>query len=361
MSEQCVPWFRRALVGIIALILVSLSSTFTIANAPAPPAYLWLQFDRAPQAVQLLDCRDLLCETPTLLAQRGTCQGSDCFKTTPILSSSDRFACAHQTCLYQEPWVSSKRRPPYFKLIAQFSGSNSVKASLPFISDFRRPIAGYGDRHLIVTTHAEMLMVRRDERIQPSRWQTFSQALGITQGSELAIGLAVLAWRKFGRKRILTILLTIGLVNFLTFPVVWFFFSSLQSFQYSTTRVFGVFFLIISVLFSTFLIRQSNLTPRSLLRIFTLWFFSTPLLLILAGLVAFLVGYGEALPSAIGLPSFITLPASEIYAVLWEAWLIRQLNQSEFNWRQALLLSTLMNALSLILGLVFLPQIQPFG
>lgn len=366
--RQKIHGWRRTVVGFLALVLVSLgmlgfSPNRATANAPAPPAYLWFQFDRAPQAVQLIDCRNLLCETPTLLAQCGTCRGSECLTTPPILKAPDRFECAQQTCLYQESWFSPQRRQPYFKLVAQFSDqtSDSIKTSQPFISDFRRSIADYGDRHLIVTTHGDMLVVRRDERMQASRWQTFSQALSITQVSELTIVLAVLAWRKLNKKKILTIVFSVGLINLLTFPVVWFFFPSLQSFQYSTTRIFGVFALIISLIFSSVLIRQRDLTVRSLLRIFTIWFFSTPVLLIVAGLIAFFVGYGEALPPSIGLPSFFTLPASELYAILWEAWLIRRTNQAEFSWRHALLLSMLMNVLSLVLGFVFLPNIKPFG
>lgn len=366
---QKIHGLRRTIVGFMVLVLVSLgmvslSPTRATANAPAPPAYLWFQFDRAPQAVQLIDCRNLLCETPMLLAQSGTCRGSECLTTSPILKAPDRFECAQQTCLYQESWFSPQRRQPYFKLVAQFSAqhsADSIKISQPFMSDFRRSIADYGDRHLMVTTHGDMLVVRQDERMQASRWQTFSQALSITQISELVVIWVVLAWRKLSRKKILTIVLSVGLINLLTFPVVWFFFPSLQTFQYSTTRVFGVFALIISLIFSVVLMRQRDMTVRSLLRIFTIWFFSTPILLIVAGLIAFFVGYGEALPPAIGLPSFVTLPVSELYAILWEAWLIRQLNQPEFSWRQALLLSTLMNALSLILGLVFLPKIKPFG
>ncbi|MBC7822351.1 MAG: hypothetical protein H7126_00460, partial [Candidatus Parcubacteria bacterium] len=62
-------------------------------------------------------------------------------------------------------------------------------------------------------------------------------------------------------------------------------------------------------------------------------------------------------PPVNGIPSLITLPVSEVFAVVFEAWLIYRLNDA-IPLREASLLSLTMNLISIILGLLLLPAIQ---
>lgn len=352
---------RKRLLASLLVVLALLLPQSTLANAPAPPYSLWFFFDRAPEAVQFIECRSnnsLLCEQPTLLIQHGTCTASGCLTAKPKLSSDYTFQCAETACLYKEPHFSQKSKSSVVQLIAQFS--NQARSSPPFIADFRSTIAGYRNRHFTVNTQDQSLIVQPDEAMKPTRWEMFGRALTITQLSDLAIALLFLAILKFNKSQISRILLWIGFVNLLTFPIVWFFFPSLQAFQYRSTRVFGIFSLLNAIVFSLALINRKKITTKTIIRTVIIWFFSLPIVSIVAFFFAALFGYAEFLPSAFGVPSAITLPASEACVTLWEGWLLSK-SQSDLSKSQSYLLSLLMNLISLMLGLALLPALQQFG
>lgn len=350
---------KRQLLQILTALLMILSATVASANAPAPPYALWFFFDHAPQSVQLVECRSLRCEAPKLLIQSGTCTASGCLKTVPSLPSDYQFQCAETACLYREPLLSQGARNPIFQLIAQFPREVIARSSPPFTADFRSEVAGYRDRHFNVTHHDQSLRVKPDDKMKPSRWELFSTALTITLISKLTIALLFLTVLKFGRTETTKVLLWIGFVNLLTFPVVWFFFPSLQPFQYNAARVFGVFSLLNAIVFSAALVKRKP-TPTNVIRTAIVWFFCLPIVLIVTFIVALLVGYAEFLPSAAGIPSLITLSVSELCVFVWEGWLLSRC-ESSFSKRQAYSLSLVMNLFSLGLGVILLPAIQRYG
>ncbi len=315
--------------------------------------------------MQFVGCQTALCEKPTLLMQHGTCSRSSCLTTQPVLKAPHRFECAEHTCLYKGVSLSDPPLAPYLKLVGQFQ--NRARSSQAFITDFRSPIAGYADRHLLVKTLDEELVVLPDRQaMKPSRWEVFGRALAITEISELAIlwslatpiAAVFFGWRKCTREFTTRMLTAVALVNLFTFPVVWFFFPSLQPFQYLATRVFGATSLIIAIAFSVALIRLKTINPKTLIRIFTIWLISSPLVIAMAGVIAFWVSYGESFPSSAGIPSWLTLPASEVFAIVTEAWLLLRLSQHHLSLAQASLISVLMNGVSFGLGIAFLPALR---
>jgi hypothetical protein len=344
---------------LISLVGIGWIASVAIANTPSHPAYIWFSFDRAPTAVQFIGCRNLLCEQQTLLMQSGACQGSGCLNTAPLLKAPHRFECAENVCLYEESPLADPPIQPAFQLIAQFP--NGVRTSASFTPNFRSAIAGYGDRHINVISQGDSLRLDPDEHMKPSRWQTFANALVLTQVSELLFAGIVLTWRRINRSIATQILLTIGFINLLTFPIVWFFFPSLQSFQYSTTRTFGIFSIIVASVFSLGLAFQKNVTTQSIIRLASIWLLLSPLMFVAAFLAAFFIGYEELLPSASGLPSTVVLPASVVCTIVWKGWFIRRVSQNRLSRWQSFLLSTLMNTLSLGLGLLFIPAAKQFG
>lgn len=351
---------RKQLVLLIVVLGLLLPQSVG-ALETALPYSLWFFFDRTPDAVQLVQCQStssLLCDQPTLLIQHGSCTASDCLMTKPVLPPNYKFQCAETACLYQEPPFSQGSRNPVFQLIAQFS--NQARSSPPFTTNFRSRIAGYHDRYFTVSTEDQSLMVQPDEKMKPTRWEMFGTALSITQLSKLAIALLFLSVLKFSSSQLSRVLLWIGFINLLTFPVVWFFFPSLQAFQYRSTRVFGIFSLLNAIVFSLVLINRKAMTTETIIRTAMLWFFCLPIVLIIAFFFAALFGYTEFLPEASGVSSTITLPVSEICVTLWEGWLLSK-SQSGLSKHQCYLLSLLMNLLSLALGLALLPALQQFG
>jgi hypothetical protein len=345
------------LILIFGLLLAQPAS----ADVPAQPHSLWFYFDRAPEAVQFVECKStssLLCDQPKLLIQHGNCTDVVCLKTQPVLRSPYKFECAETACLYQEPLQSQGSRNSIFQLIVQFS--NQARSTPPFTTDFRSRIAGYRDRHLTVSSQDKSLQVDPDEAMKPTRWEVFGLALTITQSSELAIALLCLGVLKFNRSQVAKVLLWIGFVNLLTFPVVWFFFPSLQAFQYRSTRIFGAFSLLNAIGFSLALVNRKMITTKTVIRTGIIWFFCLPIVLIVAFLFAVLFSYSEFLPAASGISSLITLPASEICVTIWEGWLLAR-SQSGLSNYQSYWLSLLMNLCSFLLGLALLPVLQQVG
>jgi hypothetical protein len=238
--------------------------------------------------------------------------------------------------------------------------SSQARSSPPFTTDFRSGIAGYRDRHFNVTIQDQALMVQPDEAMKPTRWEMFGIALSITQVSEFAIALLFLGILRANRSQVAKGLLWIGFVNLLTFPVVWFFFPSLQPFQYRSTRVFGVFSLLNAIGFSLALIHGKVITTKTVIRTAIVWFFCLPIVLIVAFFFAVLFGYAEFLPAASGISSMITLPVSEVCVTIWEGGLLSR-SQNGLSRYQSYWLSLLMNLFSLLLGLALLPALQQFG
>lgn len=352
---------RSFLIGVWAFLTL-LWAAPVYANAPAPPAYAWFKFEGAEsafQGVQLAECRSQQCTQPILLMQSGTCTEAGCLKSSPILGAPHRFDCAGNTCLFVEPSFTQRSTGPYYKLLAQFS--DRVRISRGVALNIKSPLAGYSARYLrVIVGDVDLVIVPDTAPMKPSRWEIFGKALALTQISELVVAALWLRWLKFEKQPLSQALVAIAFVNLLTFPVVWFFFPSLQPFQYITSRVFGMMILGIASLFGVVLATRSIVTLKTLRNVFIGWLVSLPIVLVTGFFLAIVFGYGETLPPVNGVSSLITLPASEVFAVVFEGWLIYRLNKPLISLQQAGLLSLTMNVVSLILGLWLLPATQPF-
>ena len=364
---------RFFFIGFWAIALSFVLVTIAYASAPAPPAYAWFTFTDAAakpvfvQSAQLAECRTVTCEQSVLLLQTGTCSATGCLHSVPVLQSPPhRFECAENRCLYVEKVVSDRKTGPYFKLIAQFARfanaaqlANGVRSSQGFRLSLKSPLESNASEHLRVTVGAGELTIAPDPSPhQPTRSDLFWLAFGLTQVTELAVA-ATFLWRlKSDRPFCLKLLVAIALINLLTFPVVWFFFPSLQPFQYRSLRVVGALSLALAIGFGILLSRLSTVTLKTLGKVFVGWLLSLPIVFLLGFVGMLFFAYGEWLPAADGITANITLPASEIFAVVIEAWLIHRVSQRMLSLPQAALLSLLMNTASLSLGLLLLPAIQ---
>jgi hypothetical protein len=313
------------------------------ANVPQPPDYAWFQF--APeipfQGVQLVGCSTPTCDRPTLLMQSGVCQVPGCLSGDPQLGVPHQFNCAAQTCLYTESPFGKAPAGRRFKLIV---AADRLWASPPFTLEFER--AG---NTLAVTPDVSPL--------RPSRFELFGYAFGLTQAVELTVAVLFLMGRKLSPRAMLKPLGAIGVINLLTFPVVWLFFPALQPWQSDEAQVIGWLSLAIALLPSLFLASRSVVRLRTLGWVGLIWLLS----LLLASILAVPLTYGNVTYSTGGLPAWITLPASELFAVVWEAWLIYRVGRPEGSIGQAVRLSFCMNLASLLMGLVCLPAIQQIG
>lgn len=129
-----------------------------------------------------------------------------------------------------------------------------------------------------------------------------------------------------------------------------------QPLQHSFNRTLGVISLLIAIGYIIPLVRNKA-TLKSIIQLFFICLISLPLIAVLSFIPVLITSYNQYLPITSGIPSIITLSASEVFAFTWEAWLINRINRNTCSIKRDGLLSLLINTVSLILKLIILPPI----
>jgi hypothetical protein len=179
--------------------------------------------------------------------------------------------------------------------------------------------------------------------------QMFLTGWLLTISSELLIASLFLWWRKASQQKILRALVAIAMVNLFSYPVVWSFFPSLEPFQILLGRYFGISSFIVSLLYGLIMYGRRKDSSKKIIFVSLLTFIG---LNITGGFIALWFGYGNRLPIAEGIPYRFTMPISEVFAVVYEAWLIATLSLGQLTLKQSGILSLITNATSLIFGLI---------
>jgi len=306
--------------------------------------------------MQLAECTTTRCDRPLLITQTGTCTDVGCLPSPPKLPvTENRLECAENHCVYVHESFAQVEPGAYFKLIVQFP--DRLATSQGFPNPVRRDQFVRSTDLQVTARDRTLTLAPLAKSQKPTRFELFGMGFGLTLISELAVAALLLWLFKIEKPVLLKLLVAIAFINLLTFPVVWFFFPALQPFQYRTERALGIGIFVVTIIHSLLLLRRSSVTLISLRNAFLLWLGTLPLAAIGIVIAALFYGYGEQVPAAIGLPSAITLPASEAFAFLWETCLIQRISDRKLSLLQAGLLSFLMNVASLSLGLLLLPQV----
>jgi hypothetical protein len=175
--------------------------------------------------------------------------------------------------------------------------------------------------------------------------------LGLSIVVELLVaGLCFQVWSKTDIRGLMGRLLIILLVNLVTLPVVWFSFPSLGQFQSDGGHKLGIFVLIVSVIYATLLAGIYRSVNKMRLWVIILTVISLPITGVCYLVVLFLASYGNYAVIAQGLPSNITILASEVFAVVFEAILIAILSKRSLPFGLICVTSLLMNAASFFIG-----------
>ncbi len=355
-KNRRINFFSSSLLRVLFFVAVctSLLPKTTLANAAPPIPKLWLTFADVngqpinPTAVQVLGCMDETCAVPELLAAAGMCSSAPCF--TSQLKTVLPFECRSQHCLVG----ITSRFPQQFKLVAQVNNrvaqSQVIKTETLNI-DYNTPssvrvTAGNGGDGLTVTAAAQ----------KPNFGlpQNFGPAFLLTLITEVLIGLVFLLAFK---KPPLPLLLLIGLMQALSFPVVWFFFPSLQAWQMPNNRFLGLLLLGVAVLFGGLLVWMRRATKRNtrVLSIVAL-VVAVPITVVCLFFGLIIAGYGfSQFPTAAGLPYPFMLVGAEAFAVIYEATLIFLLSNRSLSLKQSGLMSLTANTMSFGLGLLLFP------
>ncbi len=326
------------------------------ANSTAPPSVVWLTFDyetaQTPRllGVQLTACVTAGCEQPVLLQQYGTCNGAGCVTSPPKITGwGYDFGCASRIC-------RSSAYPSHggtdFRLVAQFSDrvrSSDAVSQLP--SQYGETAAWHvivRETDLTLEPDAAIPAIHDPlELFQQNLWW-----LGLSIVVELLVaGLCFQVWARTDIGGLIGRLWMVFLVNLLSLPVVWLFFPSLGQLQTEASQEMGIFVLFGALVYGTVLAgiyRSEGKTRR--------WAIILPLIsLPIAALGSFVVWgltsyMGSRTVIVEGLPSNVTMLASEVFAVVLEAILITILSKRSLSSRLIWLTSLLMNAASFVAG-----------
>lgn len=182
----------------------------------------------------------------------------------------------------------------------------------------------------------------------------------ITQMAELLAGSLLLLLLGIRLRLIGGVLAAVALINFATFPVVWFTFPALGPGPTTQAQAVAAFTLLAALVYAGLLVRlRPAFDPARRAMVIGLLAVVLPMVTVLvfgAASVASAaaVALGAAGTAGAGLSYHVTMPASEVFAYSAEALLIFLLCRPVVSARQAILLSVLANSASLTLGLILL-------
>ncbi|MFM7603256.1 MAG: hypothetical protein ACKO7R_18985 [Pseudanabaena sp.] len=373
-------WKLSKLIGVLAIAMIVLFASTASANAPPPPPMNWFKFSyplgqQTLQGIQIAECSTATCEQPRLFIQHGECRDVGCLKSPAIALNIDKsyqFKCASDRCLLVSDLVNTFSTDKtklqddphrWFRLIGQFA--DRLRLSPPILKDARERTALFphsgvwqvqvAQDSLQITQEEDKLAYFLLTPVQEYTSQMFLTGWLLTITSELLVGAIWLWWRKASQQKISRVLMTIAMVNLFSYPVVWSFFPSLEPFQILLGRYFGISSLFVAMFYGLAMYEKRQASSKKIV------FFSLLIFIgmnILGGFIALWFGYGNRIPIAEGIPYRFTLPISEVFAVVYEAWLICTLSLGQLSLKQAGLLSLLTNITSLLLGFIFLERVS---
>ncbi|MBD1911780.1 MULTISPECIES: hypothetical protein [unclassified Leptolyngbya] len=346
------PQFHSSTPRLIAAIALTFLLWLTFipiahANSPAPPILNWFEFEGLPgmEAVQVIGCETEECQKPALVAQYGSCTLSGCLAEEPILP--DDLRCHETVCLASIGFSpTTKELPPQFRVLVQ-SGDRLYSSQV--IAE--RAFGAGGDRYWQGRIEEATLVLQKSPS-SPRRGQeiVFTKGLLITLATE-ALVLALALWRlKFDRVMWARTFVSFGLMHSVSYPVVWGLTSALLPFQYRPTQVGGWVCIAIALLYALCIypLRRAKSWQLILLSVVLL-----PVAFFLGLLVTFAFSYGNFDISLAGLPYAIALVISEVLVTVYEAGFLAMLSREKLSLRTAGVISLLMNAASLAMGIWF--------
>lgn len=318
------------------------------------------------QGLQIVECTTATCEQPVLFIQHGECRDTGCLSSPAISSQRGyRFNCFDDLCLLigdtigsfpiDEPQSKDKEQPKkWFRLIGQFS--DRLRISPPVLKGAGSSFPHAGVWQVEVSNDSMRVKLEEGKLsyfistpAEEYRNRMFWSGWFLTILSELLVASLYLWWRKASRPMLSRTLVTIAMVNLFSYPVVWIFFPELEPFQSILGRYMGISSLAIALSYASIAHLKSRISSKKFVFLSLGFFIGAN---ILGFFIALWFGYGNRIPIPEGIPYRFTLPASEIFAVVYEAWVIATLSFGQLSFKQAGLLSFLTNATSLLLGVI---------
>ncbi|MBN2005934.1 MAG: hypothetical protein JXA21_21430 [Anaerolineae bacterium] len=347
---------RFALFGLLLAGLCLLNLQGVSANAVPPPQRMWFAFERInsapalPHALQLLACETETCDAPLAIYQYRVCDAAECLPGAVESSDYEGLECAGNRCvltIYGGYSLSTK----YFKLIAQYS--DRVRSSAATVWTWGE----WNDPALSWTVQVRETDLTLAEKVE-SGGRTLEipdllQSMALTFVTELVVaGVGLWLLRKAEIEKLSGRLLMVGLINILSYPLVWIVFPFWTQFQNQSLRTFSVYLTAAILLYVVALVWvYSPARPKVGWKI-ALTALSLPFTLVMLFAVMFVASYGNYRLAVPGMSYPVMVLVAEVFVVAFEATLIFVLSRKTVPLKHAVIVSLSMNLASFLAGLV---------
>ena len=381
----------RTVIALITVLLLYLSISPAVqANSPAPTKSVWLEFkfphpDITLDGGQVWKCDRLSCESPVLITADGQCDQSGCLDVPNDVSG---FGCEDNRCAWRTIFDSVMLRADepgemlYAQFVAQLSDCPPDSSEGNTISTLcQRPVTGpsppiaipdlYSHRHWQVSVIDSTLSLEPVPPPLHARYSvTFLLLFSLTVVSEVVTGVTYLSrlhrqsQRQSHTQQPLNshlktrILITLGLVHGISYPVAWMIMDSLSPVYWDTARDITIVLVVMAIAFALALYPMRKLALK--------WFI--PALLVIAALL-WVVGFMAILiltygPDTLlfnGLPYLVAVAIAEVFVIVYEASIIAMFSRNTFSFKQALRFSSVTNSVSIFLGAIALQLLSLFS
>jgi hypothetical protein len=338
---------------LILTIMLLFPTGAAIANSRPPPYEIYFQFVSKGEIIpiitglQVVGCSDIFCSTPLLIQSFGSYESSESFLSEPPLTEEWILNCAENECR-----LSSKDRGmgftrPFIQLTITHKGQT-------FLSEIvTAPKCDYCTTSLLVDIQAEPPTIQEDGKKGFLR-SGLLPSFGFSTAIELiTAGIFSLFWRK---KQVVSILRLIGVVflsNTLSYPIAWMAIPYWGNFSSGAERKESLLifsWVLLLTISSILILRNKSKIEKGY---FIAAILSVPVCLVSGCIGLAFVSYGGANePIVNGLPTIVITLIAELFAVGYEAMMLRVLLKDELSLKRAVLLATVMNAASFGLGLL---------
>jgi hypothetical protein len=327
---------KTQLFILMGVLLISLIPFTVTADSAPPPVEVWFVFhSNSTKPLEIISAKVVGCTT------------RNCNETTAKYIS-DKLECFRDLCWWSfDTYTFNDGQVPYFfQLTVEFPSGEKTSNVLDDVPLNYGKTASYQ-----VDLSGDGLTIQRIKDIPWPGLEFDLESYLISLIIESLVGALFLAiWKKLRIWEILKYIGAIILVNLVSYPVLWYFFSSVSQFHQKSNEIPGIAGLIFGTVFYILLllaINNKRIEERVIFTIATIM--SIPLYCLLS-FVIFGLG-GNAIVAA-GIPVNTTIVLLEICAVLIEALLLYGMRKKQLTLSQAFLTSLIMNLASFLIGLL---------
>ena len=338
--------FHRIWIPILLATFIFVFHVLPVKGNSAPPSTgtAWFYFDfpdGKPQEIsgaQIQGCIDMLCKNVDFVYQFGECSFDGCHPSIAGKEDTGELKCAEDQCRLEMKPGNAR----YFRFAIQFQEDHyitEIAEGLP------HNLGDYQKWGVVVKDNNVTLVKDWSESVKRTGvFFIFSGILSICV-ELLVAGFYFSKVLRIPREKMNRHLLMILMINMVTFPIVWFYFTSFITFSIINNESRDVL-LYLSVLYSAFLFYcfSSEKIENSKLRVFFISYgFIYPIWMIFNTFGGFgLLWDGWTRANA-------TI-YSEAFAIIAEAGFIWLLSRKELRISQSILLSIIINTSSYLFG-----------